>query len=66
MIDLITGWFEMEEIKTEQADVIANVIKKTWLNRHPWPTEVVLNRGRELMAEFSKIICKDYEITKKP
>ena len=33
MIDPVTGWFEMAEIKTKSADVIANVIEQTWLNR---------------------------------
>ena len=66
MIDPITGFFEMSKIQTKQSDVIANFIKKTWLNRCPWPTEVVLNSGREFMAEFSKMIRKDYRITKKP
>eukprot|EP00957_Ditylum_brightwellii_P183476 13975962-Ditylum_brightwellii.AAC.1 len=27
MIDPATGWFEMAEIKTEPADIIANVIE---------------------------------------
>ena len=66
MINLVTGWFEMSEIKTKRADLIANIIEQTWLNRYPWPTEVVLDRVRELMAEFSKMICKDYGIIKKP
>ena len=66
MIDPVTGWFKMAEIKTKSADVIANVIELTWLNRYPWPTEVVLDRGREFMAEFSEMIQKDYGLIKKP
>mgnify|MGYP003331710574 CR=1 FL=1 len=65
MIDPVTGWFEMAKIKTKSADVIANVIELTWLNRYPWPTEVVLDRGREFMAEFSKMVCNDYGVTKR-
>jgi hypothetical protein len=66
MIDPATGWFEMAEIKTKRADVIANVIEQTWFNRYPWPTEVVLDRGREFMAEFTEMIQRDYGITKRP
>ena len=66
MLDPITGWFEMAEIKTKQAYVIANVIEQTWLNQYLRPKEVVLDRGREFMAEFSKMILKDYGIVKKP
>eukprot|EP00957_Ditylum_brightwellii_P101549 7739556-Ditylum_brightwellii.AAC.1 len=60
MIDPAMGWFEMAEIKTKHADVIANVIEQTRFNCYPWPTEVVLNRGTEFMAEFTEMIRRDY------
>ena len=41
MIDPATGWFEIEEVATKRADVIANVLETTWLTRYPLPTEVV-------------------------
>jgi transposase InsO family protein len=66
MIDPATGWFEMAEIKTKRADVIANVIEQTWFNQYPWPTEVVLDRGTEFMAEFTEMIQRDYGVTKRP
>ena len=66
MIDSATGWFKMAEVKTKRADIIANKIEQTWLNRYPWPEEILLDRGREFMAEFSKMILKDYGIKKKP
>eukprot|EP00957_Ditylum_brightwellii_P151663 11549338-Ditylum_brightwellii.AAC.1 len=60
----------MTEIKTKRADVIANVIanviEQTWFNQYPWPTEVVLDRGMEFMAEFTEMIQRDYGITKRP
>eukprot|EP00957_Ditylum_brightwellii_P007893 597639-Ditylum_brightwellii.AAC.1 len=64
MIDPATGWFEMAEIKTKRAGVIANVIEQTWFNCYPWPTEVVLDRGMEFMAEFTEMIQRDYGVTK--
>eukprot|EP00957_Ditylum_brightwellii_P042176 3194266-Ditylum_brightwellii.AAC.1 len=64
MIDPATGWFEMAEIKTKLADVIANVIEQIWLNRYLWPTEVVLDRGTEFMAKFMEMIQRDYRVTK--
>eukprot|EP00957_Ditylum_brightwellii_P139970 10665555-Ditylum_brightwellii.AAC.1 len=66
MIDPATGWFEMAEIKTKCADIIANVIEHTWFNQYLWPTEVVLDRGTESMAEFTEMIQRDYGITKCP
>eukprot|EP00957_Ditylum_brightwellii_P175403 13352811-Ditylum_brightwellii.AAC.1 len=37
-----------------------------WLNLYPWPTEVVLDRGTEFMAKFTKMIQRDYGVTKYP
>ena len=67
MIDPATGWFEIKQVPgTKRADVVANIIEQTWLNRYPWPQKVVLDRGTEFMAEFSKMIQDDYGIKKKP
>ena len=66
MIDPATGWFEIKQVPgTKRADVVANIIEQTWLNRYPWPQKVVLDRGTEFMAEFSKMIQDDYGIKKK-
>eukprot|EP00957_Ditylum_brightwellii_P087111 6629932-Ditylum_brightwellii.AAC.1 len=64
MIDPATGWFKMAEIKTKRADTIANVIEQTWFNPYPWPTEVVLDRGMEVMAKFNEMIQREYGVTK--
>ena len=66
MIDPVTNWLEIAQIKTKRADVIANKVEQTWFNRYPWPTKVVLDRGTEFMAEFTEMIKKDYGIKKKP
>ena len=66
MIDPATGWFEIVEVSTKSADVIANTIEQTWLCRYPWPLIVILDRGKEFMAEFSQMIRRDYGLKKKP
>eukprot|EP00957_Ditylum_brightwellii_P076816 5839092-Ditylum_brightwellii.AAC.1 len=66
MIKPATGWFKMAEIKTKCADVIANAIEQTWFNKYPWPTEVVLDRQTEFMAEFTEMIQRDIRVTKRP
>ena len=50
MIDPSTGWFNMSEIKTKTADIIANKLDHTWLTKYP-RTNVILDRGTEFMAE---------------
>ena len=59
MIDPAMGWFEIADVTTKQADVVANIVEQAWLMRYPWPTQVVLDRGREFMAEFSKMIINN-------
>jgi hypothetical protein len=43
MIDPATGWFEIVEVPTKQADYIANLLEFNWLSRYPWPTEIRMN-----------------------
>ena len=66
MIDPATGWLEIKDIKTKQADNVANVLEQTWLTRYPRPSVITLNRGSEFMAEVSQLIRNDYDIKKKP
>eukprot|EP00957_Ditylum_brightwellii_P006413 487065-Ditylum_brightwellii.AAC.1 len=57
--------FEIAEIKTKGDDIIANVAETIWLTRYPYPTQVVLDRGKEFMANFSEMIHKDYGVKKR-
>ena len=65
MIDPATGWFEMKNIPTKRADIISNVIEQTWLTRYPWPTQIIVDRGKEFMKEFISMIKHDYNIKRK-
>jgi Integrase zinc binding domain len=62
MIDPATGWFEMVQIPNKRADTIANIVEVTWLTRYPWPSQIVFDKGSEFMAEFTKMVKKDYQI----
>ena len=66
MIDPATGWFEMKEVPSKRADIIANIVEQTWLTRYPWPTIINFDRGSEFMAEFAKMVKEDYGVTKRP
>ena len=50
--------------KTKSSDVIANAIEQTLFNRYPCLIEIILDRGREFLAEFSDMVQKDYGIKK--
>ena len=66
MIDPATGWFEIVEVPSRTADVVANLFEQTWLSRYPWPTEVVMDRGKEFLAEMKEMLRDDYGIVRKP
>ena len=65
MIDPATGWFEIAPIDNKQADVVANELEFAWLTRYPWPTEVVLDRGKEFMAEVKTMLRDHYGCVRK-
>ena len=66
MIDPATGWFEIKEIPSKRADYVSNAVELTWLTRYPWPTSIILDRGKEFMAEFITMVRDDYGIKRKP
>jgi transposase InsO family protein len=66
MIDPVTGWFELAEIPAKSADVVIDdVLEQKWLNRYPRPTSVVMDRGREFMAEVKRTLKHDYGVQRK-
>lgn len=65
MIDPATGWFEIIEVPNKQTDEIANIFEMTWLNRYPWPTQVVMDRGKEFMGDVIPLL-HSYGIKRKP
>ena len=62
MIDPATGWFKIKEIPSKRANYISNTVELTWLTRYPWPTSIILYRGKEFMAEFITMVRDDYGI----
>eukprot|EP00957_Ditylum_brightwellii_P125480 9564800-Ditylum_brightwellii.AAC.1 len=66
MIDPATGWFEIKETMTRSSNIVANIVKQTQLTRYPWPQKVVLDRGTELMKDFTMLIRDEYGIKHKP
>ena len=65
MIDPATGWFEIVQIPNKKAEEISNLIETTWLTRYPWPTEIVMDRGREFCAEVKDMLRDDYPFKRK-
>jgi hypothetical protein len=68
MINPITRWFEIAELKCAQADYTAGllVLEKVWLTRYSWHTEIICDHGKEFMTEVIDILKDDYGIIQKP
>ena len=49
-----------------RADLVANQVELVWLTRYPLPTKVIVDRGKEFMADFKSMIEKDYGIKVRP
>ena len=66
MIDPATSWFEIVEIRNKTSLEVANKADFTWFMRYPWPSKVILDRGREFMGEFKNLLKNEYGIKRKP
>ena len=50
MINLVTGWFEIEQYDTKRVISIAKLVGTTWLSRYPRPIEIMYSQGKELIG----------------
>ena len=46
MINLVTGWFEIEQYDTKRVISIANLVGTTWMSRYPRPIEIMYDQGK--------------------
>jgi len=65
MADPATGFFEMVEIGQKTANVTANWLESHWLTRHPWPTEMTVDKGREFTREVSETLQNEHGVKRK-
>ena len=63
MIDSAKFYFIMSDIQSKTADIIANNLEHMWLTKYPRPTNVILDRVMELMAEVISFLQYDYNIS---
>jgi hypothetical protein len=52
MIDPVTGWFKIAEIKERTAEHMANVFDNVWLSRYPQPQYIGFDNGGENKGLF--------------
>ena len=47
------------------ADAMANWLEIHWLTRHPWPTEMTMDKGREFAREVSETLQNECGVKRK-
>jgi hypothetical protein len=65
MIDPATSCFEMKQVKDKEAIAVASTVEQTWLTRYPWPTQVIVDKGKEFLGEFAAMVSNDYGIERR-
>jgi hypothetical protein len=64
MIDPATGWFEITEVKSPDAEAAMKAFDDTWLCRYPRPQFIGFDNGSEYKNVFSAM-CENYGMEKK-
>jgi len=52
----VTAFFECCQIMHKRANCMVNHLETSWLNQHPWPTEIVMDKGREFALEVADLL----------
>jgi hypothetical protein len=65
MIDPVTRWFEIVQIKKKTAECAMVAFDNNWLCRYPRPLYIGFDNGGEFKAEF-KELCDNFGLTPKP
>ena len=48
MIDPVTGWFEIAQIKNKTAEEVSSNLEMTWLSRYPWPQVIQMGQRHRI------------------
>jgi len=65
VMDPATCFFEMVEIGEKTADTMANWLEIHWLARHPWPTEITMDEGKEFAKEVGETLTNECGVKRK-
>ena len=62
MIDPAIDWIEINSVPKARADLVPNQVELVWLTRYPLPNKIIVDRGKELLAELKTMMANDYGI----
>jgi hypothetical protein len=52
-------------VKDKEAITVASTVEQTRLTRYPWPTQVISDKGKELLGEFAAMASNEYGIERR-
>ena len=59
MIDPATDWIEIHSVPEAKADLVANQVELAWLPRYPLHYNIMIDRGKELLANFKTMMANE-------
>ena len=59
MIDPATPWIKILSVPEARADLVAYRVELAWLTRYPLPNKIMVDRCKELLAEFKTMMAND-------
>lgn len=65
MVDPATGWFDIVDVTGKTAIEVGEKLQQAWLTQYPWPTEIIMDRGKEFLGDFEQMLLNDYGIRRK-
>ena len=60
MLDPTTSWIEIHAVPEARADLVTNQVKLAWLTWYPLPNKIVIDRGKDFLAEFKTMMANNY------
>ena len=65
MLDPVTGWFEIKDLKEVNSETTTEAFNNCWLSRYPRPQQIGFDNGSEFKKTFVEL-CHNYGIDRHP
>ena len=62
MIDPATSWIEIRSVPEARVDLVANQVELAWLTTYPLPNKIIIDRGKDILADIKTMMANDYGI----
>ena len=49
------GWISMHSVPEVRTSLVSSEVEPAWLTRYPLPNKIIVDRGKEFLAEFKSL-----------